>query len=186
MVVTGAASVLPGTPGHFDDSQLSFDYPTDWKVLGGGPSAGTPVAYILAVLGNGSWGGDCKTFAEGSTNGMSCGWDTVELPPGGIVVKIYRWYGGPAVPCRGDTQANATLGQYSVRRVVKEGVTSWEIRPPGNEFGQPNNIFVEAHTSNPNELARAEGLVGSLSFEGPEDPGMGCGSFEAATSPPAP
>lgn len=183
---SASESALPGTPGHFDDGQLSFDYPSDWKVLGGGPNAGSPSAYILAVLGNGTWGGDCQTFAAGSVSGMTCGLDTVEVPPGGIVVKVYRWYGGPAVPCRGETQANATLGQYAVRKLVDGNVTSWEIRPPGNEFGQPNNIFVEAHASNPNQLARAEAVVQSLRFEGSEGTGMGCDSFSPGADTPVP
>ena len=118
---------------------------------------------------------------------MNCDADIVEVPPGGVVVKVYRWYGGPFVPCRGDTQANATLGQYAVRKTVEGNVTSWEIRPPGNEFGQPNNIFVEAHTSDPNQLARAEGVVRSLHFEGSEGQGgMGCDSPSAGVSATAP
>lgn len=184
---TAVASVpgLSGAPGHFDDGHLAFDYPSAWSTLGGG-MASTTVEYILAVLGNGSWRENCRSGADASSSWMSCGVDIVEVPPGGIVVKIYRWYGGPVVPCRGDTLANATLGQNAVRKTVNGDVTSWELRPAGNEFGQPNNIFVEAHTGNPNELARAEGVVRSLRFEAPEDPGMGCGSFEPGTSTPEP
>jgi len=176
---------LSGSPGHFDGTWLAFDYPSDWSTLGGG-TASTTVEYILAVLGNGTWRENCRSGTEPSSSWMSCGADIVEVPAGGVVVKVYLWWGGPVVACRGDTQANATLGPNAVRKRVNGDVTSWEIRPAGNEFGQPNNIFVEAHTSNPNELARAEDVVRSLRFKGPEGPGMGCGSFEAATSPPAP
>lgn len=180
-------ATLPGTPGHFDDGRVSFDYPTDWQVLGGGQTDSSFVEYVFAVLGNGTWGGGCRTFAAGSMSGTSCGWDTVEVPPGGIVVKVYRWWGGPFVSCRGDVLANETFGSLAVRKRVDASTTSWEIRPPGNEFGQPNNIFVEAHTSDPNQLARAEGLVRSLHFEGSAlGPGMGCDSPSAGISTTAP
>jgi hypothetical protein len=177
---------LPGTVGHYDDGQLSFDYPSDWAALGAGGGS-TTVEYVLAVLGNGTWRENCQSGADGSMSWMNCGTDIVEVPPGGIVVKVYRWYGGPPVECRGDTQANATLGQWAARKTVKGDVTSWEIRDPGNEFGQPNNIFVEAHTSDPNQLVRAEALVRSLHF-GSSDlgPGMSCDSPSAGLSTTAP
>jgi hypothetical protein len=177
---------LPGTRGYFDDGQLSFDYPTDWAALGAGGGS-TIVEYVLAVLGNGTWRENCQSGTDGSMSWMNCGADIVTVPSGGIVVKVYRWWGGPPVECRGDTQANATLGQWAVRKTVKGDVTSWEIRPLGNEFGQPNNIFVEAHTSDPNQLARAEALVQSLHFKGTDlGPGMGCGSPSPGISTTAP
>lgn len=183
-VATTSSSVpgLSGAPGHFDDGQLAFDYPGDWSTLGGG-IAGTTVEYVLAVLGNGTWRENCQSGTDGSSSWMNCGADIVKVPAGGIVVKIYRWYGGPVVPCRGETQANATFGQNAVRTTVNGDVTSWEIRPAGNEFGQPNNIFVEAHTSDPNQLARAEAVVRSLQFEGSDlGPGMGCDSPSAGAA----
>jgi len=152
-------STFPGTPGHFYDGELSFDYPADWPVLAGGFSSGG-VEYVLAVLGNGTWREGCVYTA----NSMTCGPDTFDVSPGGILVKVYRWWGGPMVPCRGDTQANATFGDLAVRKTVDGTMTTWEIRLPGNEFGQPNNIFVEAHTSNPSQLARAEDLVASFQW----------------------
>lgn len=180
-------ATLPGTPGHFDDGQVSFDYPTDWQVLGGGQTDSSHVEYVFAVLGNGTWRENCQSGTDGSMSWMNCGADNVEVPPGGIVVKVYRWWGGPAPQCRGDTQANATLGQYAVRKTVAGNVTTWEIRPPGNEFQQPNNIFVEAHTSDPNQLANAEGVVRSLHFEGSDlGPGMGCDSASTGISTTAP
>jgi hypothetical protein len=118
---------------------------------------------------------------------MHCGSDIVDVPAGAIVVKVYIWYGGPIVLCRGDTQANATLGPYAVRKTVEGNVTHWEIRPPGNEFGQQNNIFVDAHTIDPNQLARAEAVVRSLHFEGSDlGPGMGCDSPSAGAATTAP
>lgn len=187
-VATTSSSVpgLSGTPGHFDDGQLAFDYPGDWSTLGGG-IASTTIEYILAVLGNGKWRENCQSGTDGSSSWMNCGADIVDVPPGGIVVKIFRWYGGPLVPCRGDTVANGTVGPHAVRKTVEGDVTSWEIRPAGNEFGQPNNIFIEAHTSDPNQLARAEAVVRSLHFDGSDPgPGMGCDSpsAEAATTAP--
>ncbi len=177
---------LPGTPGHFDNGQFSFDYPNSWSTLGGGV-ASTTVEYVLAVLGTGTWRENCQSGADGSSSWMNCGSDIVEVPAGGIVVKVYLWYGGPFVPCRGDTQANATLGQYAVRKTVEGDLTRWEMRPPGNEFGQPNNIFVEAHTGDPNQLARAEGVVRSFRWKtSDQGPGMGCESPSAVISTTAP
>jgi hypothetical protein len=168
-----AAASLPGAPGHFADGQFAFDYPTDWGVISGNDHGATGVLDVLAVLGNGTWQESCRRGADGTMSWMSCGTDAVGVPPGGIVVRIYLWYGGPVVPCRGDTQANATLGTTAVRETVDRSTTSWEIRAPGNEFGQPNNVFVEAHTSDPTELARAEDLVTSFLWLDPSYNG-GC------------
>jgi hypothetical protein len=154
-----AGRSIPGTPGHFDNGELSFDYPADWPVLAGGFSSGG-VEYVLAVLGNGTWREGCVYTA----NSMTCGPDTFDVSRGGILVKVYRWWGGPMVLCRGDTQANATFGDLAVRKTVDGTMTTWEIRLPGNEFGQPNNIFVEAHTSSSSQLARAEDLVASFQW----------------------
>jgi hypothetical protein len=64
-----------------------------------------------------------------------------------MIVRVYSWWGGPVVPCRGDVQANATFGSNAVRSESQGSTSTWEIRLPGNEFGQSNNIFVEAHTT---------------------------------------
>jgi len=168
-----AGPSLPGTPGHFDDGQESFDYPTDWPTIAAGFSSGG-VEYVLAVLGDGTWREGC-VYGE---NSMSCGPDTFNVAPGGILVKVYRWWGGPLVLCRGDTQANATFGDLAVRKTVVGNVTTWEIRVPGNEFGQNNNIFVEVHTSDPSQLARAEALVASFRWLDSS------GSFNCSPAPP--
>lgn len=159
---------VPGTPGHYDDGQISFDYPTDWKILAG-PGEWPwpkPVMNVLVVLGTGGWSESCQSGSEGTSSWFECGTDRVDLPPGGVVVKVYRWYGGPYVPCRGNSYANATPGDVGVFKTVNASgtVTMWEIRLPGNEFGQPNNIFVEVHSTDPAQLARAQQLVASLRF----------------------
>lgn len=160
---TGPAPTLPGSPGHFDDGTVSFDYPADWRVIAGVHTPKIRVIYVLAVLGDGTWIENCATSPDGMQS--SCGLDTVSFPPGGIVVKIYRYWGGPAPVCRGDVQANATVGTLAVRKTVTGSTTSWELRPRGNEFQQPNNIFIEAHTDDPGQLAKAEAIVASFQFE---------------------
>lgn len=163
---TGPAPSLPGTPGHFNDGQESFDYPADWPVRSGGYGAQTE--YVLAVLGDGTWQDGCNL-----SSGVACP-DTVSVAPGQILVKVFRWWGGPFVPCQGDTRANATFGDLAVRKVVNNAVITWEIRVPGNEFGQNNNIFVEVHASDPAQLARAEVMVASFRW-GPGSIGDGAG-----------
>jgi hypothetical protein len=173
-----AGPSLPGTPGHYDDGQESFDYPTDWSVLAGSDRGATGVMDVLAVLGDGSWHESCQHGDDGTSSWMNCSTDAVDVPSGGVVVKIYLWYGGPYVPCRGDTQANATFGDLAVRKTVDGTATTWEIRVPGNEFGQTNNIFVEVHTSDPSQLARAEALVASFRWLDSS------GSFNCSPAPP--
>jgi hypothetical protein len=117
---------------------------------------------------------------------MSCGSDVVDVGPGGVVVKIYRWWGGPAPICRGDTQANATVGAMAVRKTVDGTTTSYEIRSPGNEFGQqPNNVFVEVHTGSAAQLLRAEALVASFRWIDSSVAGA-CGSEDASAGSPSP
>lgn len=161
-VSSGPALTLPGTPGHFDDGALSFDYPTDWAVIAGTDNGAEGVMDVLAVLGAGSWSENCQFAGDSEHSSMNCGADKIAVPTGGIIVKVYLWYGGPAVPCRGDVQADETFGDLAVRKTTKDSATTWEIRAPGNEFGQPNNIFVEAHTADATQLARADAQVSSL------------------------
>ncbi len=184
-LVTPAPS-LPGTPGHYDDGQFSFDYPTDWPVIAGTDNGREFVAYVLAVFGNGTWAENCQSGGDSSFGWSNCGTDVVTVPTGGEVVKVYLWYGGPAVPCRGDTQANATYGDLAVRETVEPGVTTWEIRAPGNEFGQPNNIFVEAHTDDPAQLAKAVGVMASFRWNMSTYPGGSCPTGEGESPSPVP
>ncbi|MGA2513284.1 MAG: hypothetical protein ABSG37_06670 [Candidatus Limnocylindrales bacterium] len=178
-VTPGPSPSLPGTPGHFDDGTVSFDYPTDWPVIAGPHSPLIPVIYVLAVLGNGSWSENCQSTSTSSSEAFECGTDLVSFPPGGIVVKVYRYWGGPAPVCRGDVQANETLGGLAIRKTVDGSTTSWELRPPGNEFSQPNNIFVEAHTNDAGQLAKAEALVASFKWS------PSAGSGYCTPQPPA-
>jgi hypothetical protein len=157
---TGPSPSLPGTPGHFDNGEFSFDYPTDWPIIASGFSS-DKVEYVFMVVGDGTWKDGCVY----TSNSSACGPDTFDVPPGRIVVKIYRWWGGPVVMCQGDTQANATFGTLAVRVRVKGAWATWEIRVPGNEFGQNNNIFIEAHTADAVAMARAVALISSFRWE---------------------
>jgi hypothetical protein len=151
---------LPGTLGHFDDGEMTFDYPTDWPVLAARVPESCGVIYVLAVLGLGSWNeGANQPQSDGA---VLCGIDTVTVAPGGVVVRIYWRAGGPAPGCQGNTQANATFGPNAVQERVEGSVTSWEVRLPGGEFGMPNNPVFEVHTSDPALLAKARAMVASF------------------------
>lgn len=151
---------LPGTPGHFDDGEMSFDYPSDWPVVAVQVPESCGVIFVLAVLGTGSWADGAN---QPQSNGAGlCGIDTVTVPPGGVVVRIYWRGGGPAPMCEGNTQANATVGPNAVQKTTDGSVTSWEVRLPGGEFGMPNDPIFEVHTSDPALLAKAEAMVASF------------------------
>jgi len=160
--VRTSAESLPGTPGHFDDGEMSFDYPADWPVLAAGVPESCGNIYVLAVLGFGSW--DAGANQPQSNGAMLCGIDTVTVQPGGVVVRIYRREGGPAPVCEGDTKANATFALNAVQEWVDGAVTSWEIRVPGGEFDMPNNPVFEVHTSDPALMAKARAIVASFGW----------------------
>lgn len=155
----GPAPSLPGTPGHYDDGEMSFDYPDDWPVLAAGVPESCGVLYVRAVLGFGSWDRGADQSSGGAT---LCGIDTVTVQSGGVVVRIYWRDGGPAPMCMGNTQANATFGPNAVQERVDGSVTSWEIRLPGGEFGMNNDPVFEVHTSDPALLAKARAMVASF------------------------
>jgi hypothetical protein len=113
---------------------------------------------------------------------MVCGAETFGVAPGGVLVEVYRWYGGPLPQCNGDQQANATFGDLAVRQTNNPTYTSWEIRDPGNEFGKPNNIFIEVHTSDPARLAQAVAMVTSFRWTAGTDDHLTC----SPTQPPGP
>ncbi len=164
-----AAPTLPGTPGHFDNGEFSFDYPADWPVRSAGYDF--QVEYVLAVLGDATWTGEgCRKGAAGSCS------DSIVAAPGQVLVKVYRWWGGPFVPCSGENKANETFGSLAVRRLPGPPIT-WEIRIPGNEFGQNNNIFVSVTTDDPAQLARAEALTASFRWLNPSIAGT-CDTFD--------
>lgn len=168
---------LPGTAGHFDNGTIAFDYPTDWPILRSGMSSANGVFYILAVLGTGTWHENCVKQETGSSWSLACSGDVVEVPPGGVVVKVYWRGGGPAPMCNGQTRANATVGPNAVLQTIDGSVTTWELRTPDGEFGWPNNPTFEAHTSDPAQLAKAEAMVASFRW------GSGAPSFPGLCSP---
>jgi hypothetical protein len=155
---TATAPLLPGIPGRFQGTDFAFDYPPDWSVIAYDESVDLGVDYVVAVVGNGTWHQSCAT----SGNEESCGADVFQVPPGGIVLKIYWRGGGPAPMCLGNTTANATVGPNAVQKTVNGTTTSWEVRVPGAEFGWPNNPIFEAHTSDSTQLARAQAVVASF------------------------
>jgi hypothetical protein len=190
------APSLPGTPGHFDNGQFSFDYPADWPVV----QVGDPTPYadttkhIYAVLGMGTWVSGCsggegmpslrpgEYVASPVVGWMTCTSETFRVAAGGILVEVYRWYGAPLPQCNGDQQANATFGGLAVRQTDNPTYTSWEIRDPGNEFGKPNNVFIEVRTSDPGHLAQARAMVASFRWAAGTDNGLTC----SPTQPPSP
>jgi hypothetical protein len=192
------APSLPGTPGHFDDGQFSFDYPADWPIVDVGDPAryADTTRHIYAVLGMGTWDSGCSggegmpslrpgEYVHSPVVGwMVCAGETFRVAAGGVLVEVYRWYGGPAAECNGDQQANATFGNLAVRETENRTYTSWEIRDPGNEFGKPNNIFVEVRTSNPGHLAQAKALVASFRWAAGTESNSSC--FPTQLSSPAP
>jgi hypothetical protein len=177
---SGAAPHLPGTPGHYDDGEVAFDYPAGWPVDAGSYENGG-VMKVLAVFGDGTWRAGCLPVSTGEL--PNCGPDGFQVTGAQMIVRVYRWWGAPAVPCRGDVQANATFGSNAVRTVSQGSTSSWEIRLPGNEFGQPNNIFVEAHTTSAAQFAAVESLVASVRMA-PND--TGTSSCEGWTPSPSP
>ena len=154
---------------------MAFDYPADWPVLASGESESCGVIYVLVVFGNGSW--NAGTNEPEANGAIRCGFDSVSVAPGGVVVRVWWRGGGPGPMCVGDTQANATLGPNAVRKTVDGAVTSWEIRLPGGEFGMPNNPVFEAHTADPAALAAAESMVASFRW------GSGAPSYGYLCSP---
>jgi len=166
---------IPGTAGHFDDGEMSFDYPTDWPVLTARVPESCGDIYVLLVLGSGSWSEGANQPQSGGA--VLCGIDSVTVAPGGAVVRIYWRSGGPAPMCEGNTQANATVGPNAVQKVLDGSVTSWEVRLPGGEFGMANDPIIEVHTSNPTLLAKAEAVVASFRW------GPGATSYAGLCSP---
>jgi hypothetical protein len=154
---------LPGTPGHYDDGEFSFDYPADWPVLSAFQSWPNPTFFVVAVLGTGAWSENCQHGTDSQGDWMTCGADMVTVPPDGIVVKIYWRAGGPAPICWSPAPtANATVGSSAVLKTVDGDVTTWEFRWPDGQFFWPNDPTFEVHTSDPAQLAKAEAMVASF------------------------
>jgi len=175
---------LPGTPGHFDNGEFSFDYPTDWQVLAVDVPESCSVVYVTAVVGVGSWAlATNEVLPDGA---QRCGLDTVTVAPGGIVVRIWWRGGGPAPMCVSPAPtSNASAGPNAVVKTVDGDVTSWEFAQPGLQFGWPNNPIFEVHTSDAGQLAKAEAMVASFRWDsGLPSSGQDCNQ-DLETVPPA-
>ena len=154
---------LPGTPGHFDNGEFSFDYPTDWPVLAASQGLPNPVDFVVAVLGTGAWRENCQRGTDSQGDWLTCGADVITVPPGGVVVRIYLRSGGPAPVCQSPAPtANATLGPNELLKTIDGSVTTWEFRWPDGQFFWPNDPTFEVHTSDPAQLAKAEAMAASF------------------------
>jgi hypothetical protein len=153
-----AAPTLPGTAGHFDNGQLSFDYPTGWRVLAGDYYEGMAVVQVYAVLGTGSWQSGCRS----SANGGGCTGDTVDVSSGRVVVKIWSRVDGPVNACMGNDHATATFGPNAVIGSTYGSAVDWQIRYPGAEFQWEGNIDVAVWSDGPAGLAQAQALIASF------------------------
>jgi hypothetical protein len=169
---TSPAPNLPGTAGHFDNGRFSFDYPTDWPVIASDVEVSGGPFHVVVVLGDGSWEFGCRRASSGSVSSTICHPDIVQVPAGGIVLKVFWRGSGPGPSCEGNTQANATLGSNAVDTWTSDAASSWEIRMPGGEFGWPNNPTFEVHTADPAQFARAEAVVASFRWN-PGEVGYG-------------
>jgi hypothetical protein len=173
---------LPGSPGHFDNGDFTFDYPDNWRTLSGLYDE-TIVNEVDAVLGTGDWRTGCfETEYPDGHGSISCTGDTFVVTGGRVVVKVWRRVGGPVDTCGVDIGANATLGSNAVLRTGSDSDPRWEIRNPGQNFGWAYNVFVEAHVDRPAGLAAAEALVASFRFA-PGRPSVSC--YQMDTSPPS-
>ena len=153
---------LPGTSGHFDNGDFSFDYPPTWKPLAGLYYEGM-ANEVDIVLGTGTWRTGCTqtTYPDGNGGG-SCTGDAFDVSGGRVVAKVWRRVGGPVDECRADVSANATLGPNAVLRTGSDSAPIWEIREPGGQFGWGYNVFIEAHSDGSSSLASAEAVVASF------------------------
>jgi hypothetical protein len=153
---------LPGTPGHFDNGDFSFEYPAGWDILAGQYPEGMAVQ-VDAVLGTGSWQTGCRTTAYPSGGGGgSCTGDAFDVSGGRVVVKVWRRVGGPVDICGAAASANATIGTNAVMRSGPDSAAVWEIREPGGQFGWGDNVFIEGHPDGAAGLTAAERIVASF------------------------
>jgi hypothetical protein len=153
---------LPGTPGHFDNGDFSFDYPAGWQTLAGTYLEGM-ANEVDAVLGTGGWQTGCRwTEYPDGRGGGSCTGDAFEVSGGRVVVKVWRRVGGPADLCGAGAGANATLGPNPVLQTGSDSAAVWEIREPGGQFGWAYNVFIEAHFDSATGLAVGEKVVASF------------------------
>jgi hypothetical protein len=153
---------LPGTPGHFDNGDFSFDYPAGWDILASQYPEGLAVE-VDAVLGTGAWQTGCRSIADPSGGGGgSCTGDTFDVSGGRVVVKVWRRVGGPVDICGAGASRNATFEPNAVLRSGPDAAAVWEIREPGGQFGWGYNVLVEAHSDGAAGLAAGEKIVASF------------------------
>lgn len=172
---------FPGTAGHFDNGDFSFDYPAGWNALAGLYPEGM-ANEVDAVLGTGGWQTGCRSteYPDGNGGG-SCTGDAFEVLGGRVVVKVWRRVGGPADICEVGAGANATLGPNPVLRTGPDSAAVWEIREPGGQFGWSYNVFIEAHSDGALGLAAAEKVVSSFRWAASRSNG---GCFQMDTPSP--
>lgn len=168
-LIAGPASsqAANGSTQHFEANSEAFDYPSNWHLIAQ-VSQGNLMEYVLAVVGTGSWHQTC-----GATG---CSPDTFDVSGSQIVVKVYQTHQiGPVTTCEG-SDADATFGTVAVRQTGTATDQIWEIRRPSSEFGAVNNLWVEARTDDPAEMARAEALVATIHWSDNSIPGPDCWS----------
>jgi hypothetical protein len=149
----------------FEGPEYSFAYPSNWRTISSGLDE-TNVNRVDVVLGTGSWTSGCQTTA----NGESCGPDAAVVSGDQIVVKVWRQVDGPQWVCTSSEPADATLGSNAVLETVENAGGRWQLRRPGNEFGEQKNVIVDAWFASPEGRVLAEQLIASLRWAPSLDP----------------
>jgi hypothetical protein len=152
-----AGPTLPGTPGHFDNGEFSFDYPAEWRVLAADYQEGMAV-HVDAVLGTGTW----KTGCVYTDSGGSCTGDTVDVSGGRVVVRVWRRVDGPMNGCMASNEATATFGPNAVYQGSYASELDWQIRLPGARFGWAGNVDVAVWADGQAGLEQAQALIASF------------------------
>ena len=154
------------TRTHFDNGQFAFDYPAAWQTLATRPGGDLP------VLGTGKYSLGCP----GQPSATGCGEEITDISGGGIVVTMWVDSSGPPASCvKEDALSAAPLGDAWIRRYDEDArhatqpTTRWEIRRPGYDFGMNGNLWIQAVTDNPAELANAEAMVATFHWEAAGD-----------------
>lgn len=149
------------TQAHYDNGQFAFDYSSSWRTIATDSNG-------LPVLGTGDWGLGCP----GQPSASGCGEEITDISGGRIVLTMWVQSPGPPAYCSGnDALETAPLGTGWIRRYdedaryVTQPTTRWEIRRPGYDFGMTGNLWIQAVTDNPAELANAAALVATFRWE---------------------
>ena len=133
----------------------------------------------IAIVGTGSWRSGCRGTADPKSGDALCDEDHLFVDSGQIVVRVYRAHQfGPEPGCQAWPTANATLGSNAVNETGSPNDQTWEIRAPNTPyFGAQNNVWVEARTDDPAQMAKAEALIASLKIA-LNDSGLDCYSAD--------